>query len=148
MKIKAALLIASACAIAGCKVDTSPEAQQQLQQNAENAWKTTKEKSAELSESISKSTAQAKETSRIKLALSTSDRVDTSHLTVETIDHTIYLKGSVPTQEDKDTAVNMAKAIANKGYTVSEDLKVDANTTSASKSNMNTRISDDQPVNK
>ena len=63
--------------------------------------------------------------------------------TVETIDKTIYLKGSVPTQEMKDAALNMAKTIANKGYTVSEDLKVEAKP-----STPETRISDEQHVSK
>ena len=141
--MKIALAILPAILLIGCKVEPDPAAQQKLQQGAEQAWQTTKEKSAEIGKNISKMSEQAKETSRIKYALSTSDKIDTSHLSVETIDKTIYLKGSVPTQEMKDTAVNMAKTIANKGYTVSEDLKVEAKP-----STPETRISDDQAVSK
>src|SRR2546421_5766849 len=141
--MKIALAILPAIILMGCKVEPDPEAQQKLQQGAEQAWQTTKDKSAEIGKNISKMSEQAKETSRIKYALSTSDKIDTSHLSVETIDKTIYLKGSVPTQEMKDTALNMAKTIANKGYTVSEDLKVEAKP-----STPETRISDEQPVSK
>ena len=141
--MKIALAILPAILLIGCKVEPDPAAQQKLQQGAEQAWQTTKEKSAEIGKNISKMSEQAKETSRIKYALSTSDKIDTSHLSVETIDKTIYLKGSVPTQEMKDTAVNMAKTIANKGYSVSEDLKVEAKP-----STPETRISDEQPVSK
>ena len=141
--MKIALAILPAIFLIGCKVEPDPAAQQKLQQGAEQAWQTTKEKSAEIGKNISKMSEQAKETSRIKYALSTSDKIDTSHLSVETIDKTIYLKGSVPTQEMKDAALNMAKTIANKGYTVSEDLKVEAKP-----STPETRISDEQPVSK
>src|SRR3989440_10675074 len=143
MRFIAVFLAIFAGVLIGCKVEPDPAAQQKLQQGAEQAWQTTKEKSAEIGKNISKMSEQAKETSRIKYALSTSDKIDTSHLSVETIDKTIYLKGSVPTQEMKDTALNMAKTIANKGYTVSEDLKVEAKPTTSER-----RISDDQPVSK
>src|SRR5438270_10549490 len=122
--MKIALAILTAILLMGCKVEPDPAAQQKLQQGAEQAWQTTKEKSAEIGKNISKASEQAKETSRIKYALSTSDKIDSSHLSVETIDKTVYLKGSVPTQEMKDAAISMAKAIANKGYAITEDIKV------------------------
>jgi len=141
-----ALIAAVTAVLMGCKVESDPEAQQKLQQGAEQAWQTTKEKSAEIGKNISTMSQQAKETSRIKYALSTSDKIDSSHLSVETVDKTIYLKGSVPTQEMKDAALNMAKAIANNGYSVSDDIKVEANPSKPSKPE--TRVSDDQPVTK
>lgn len=142
MKQKQVLTLLAAAAmvalIAGCKIEADPEAQQKIQENAQKTWESTKQSLDKTGKQIKQSTAQASETFRIKSALGTSDRVDTSNLSVETMGQTIYLKGSVPTQEQKDIAETMAKAIANKGYTVEDDLKVGAKP--------ETRISDDQPV--
>jgi hyperosmotically inducible protein len=125
--------------LSGCKVEPDPQAAEQIQTGAAKAWKSTSEAAQNAGESISKSSAQAGQTGRIKVALSTSKDVDTAHLSVETIDKTIYLKGSVPTEEMKRKADAMAKAIADKGYTVQDDLKVDAK-----KPMKDSRITDDE----
>ena len=112
--------------LVGCKVESDPQAQDQIKAGAQNAWKKTTEVAADAGATIKKSSAQAGETARIKIALFNRGDVDTSNLSVETIGKTVYLKGTVPSQKEHDKALQIIKATADTGYTVEDDLKVTA----------------------
>jgi osmotically-inducible protein OsmY len=107
----------------GCDADKDGEVQQQVSKGAQNALDTTKTAAQKGIETGQKTYDQVAETTKIKSALGSSD-VDTSQVSVDTIAKTVYMIGNVPSQDMKDKADRIAKAIADTGYTVEDNLKV------------------------
>ena len=76
-------------------------------------------------ERVTEKTAAAVETVDVKSALIADGRVDATNINVDTIasTRTVVLKGSVPTDQQKTTAENIAREQA-KGYTITNQLTV------------------------
>jgi osmotically-inducible protein OsmY len=121
-----AIFSALTVSMVGCKVESDPQAQDQIKSGAQNAWKKTQEVAGNAGDTIKKSSAQAGETARIKIALFNRADVDTSNLSVETMGKTVYVRGTVPSQKDLDKAMQIIRATADTGYSVENDLKVTA----------------------
>jgi len=111
--------------VVGCNPDNEEQTQKDVAKTAQGAVDKTKDAADNGLKSLQKTTAQVSETAKVKSALGSSD-VDTSNSSVETIGKTVYMFGSVPTQAMKDKADKIAKAIADTGYTVEDNLKVEA----------------------
>lgn len=126
--------------VLGCKVEPDPEAQQKIETGAQNAWNATRQAASSAGESISKTSAQVAETSKVKGPLGATKDVDSSNISVETRDKTVYVRGTVPTQAMLDKALKMCQA------NIDNDYKLDFNVTVQAKGTQgqNPPITDDQ----
>jgi osmotically-inducible protein OsmY len=77
-------------------------------------------------ENAKKSLADATLTSKVKTAMGASDRLDTSHLDVDTQNHVVYLRGSVLQADQAHLAMNIARDTVGKGVKVVNQMKVNA----------------------
>ena len=119
------LLCASPLLLGGCTQGQTDQTQQTVEKTAQNALDKTKDVVGKGWQTVQKTGSQVEETTKIKSAIGSSD-VDTSNVSVETIGKTVYMIGNVPTQAMKDKAEKIAKAIADTGYTIENNLKVEA----------------------
>lgn len=76
-------------------------------------------------EKAAETVAAGAETVDVKSALIADGRVDASNINVDTVasTHTVVLKGSVPTAEQKSAAERIARENA-KGYTITNQLSI------------------------
>ena len=76
-------------------------------------------------EKATEKTVAATETVDVKSALIADSRVDASNINVDTIasSKTVVLKGSVPSEQQRRTAEEIARAQA-KGYTITNQLTI------------------------
>ncbi|MBS2040426.1 BON domain-containing protein [bacterium] len=64
---------------------------------------------------------------RIKSALMASRKLDASHINVDTEKKTVYLRGSVKTQEQKKIARDLTNTMIEPGQKLVDELKIAAN---------------------
>jgi osmotically-inducible protein OsmY len=119
------LPIVAALIAAGCVVKTDQETVDRVEQRASEAGQAAQKTAAEVAATTAKATAQAAQTAKIASALASSQEVEKNRINVDTIDKTIYLKGTVPTRAMKDKAEAIAKTLADPGYKVVSELKVE-----------------------
>lgn len=110
--------------IAGCTQDQQGQAQNEVSKGAQNAYDQTRQAAERGIQSMQKTSAQMSETSKIKGAIDGSNDIDSSSIGVDTIDKTVYIIGTVSTQEMKDKADKIANAIVDKGYAIKNFIEV------------------------
>lgn len=118
---------------AGCKVsvETDPEAVQKAQQAGEVAKEAASQAAERVREgaergvdSASKATTQGMNTAAIRAALANRRDLSTKDVTIETIEKTVYMRGSVPTQRDRFWVEEVARAVAGPDYDLMNELQV------------------------
>jgi osmotically-inducible protein OsmY len=120
-------------ALAGCKmtVETDPEAVRQAQQAGEVAKEAATQAGQKAAEGVKsaadqagKATQQGLNTAAIRTALLNRKDINSKDVDIDTVQGTIYLRGSVPTYPEKGKVEEVVKAVAGPDYTVVNELKV------------------------
>lgn len=121
MKIKS--LVAGVALIAilgGC----SPQTQQQVEDTSKAVAADVKQGATEAVDATKEAAADAETTTKVKAALIASSNIDSTGINVDTVGTTVSLKGTVPTEEQKTTAEEVAKNTAPAGSTIQNELAV------------------------
>jgi osmotically-inducible protein OsmY len=139
MKLRAySIVILAASALAGCtpsdkaSVDNAANhaneamknAGHQIEKQAQPALTKAGREAKVAAEKAKKSLADATLTSKVKTAMGASDRLDTSHLDVDTQNGVVYLRGSVPQMDQAHLAMSIARDTVGKDVKVVNRMKV------------------------
>ena len=137
----AGTLSLTALSLGGCSSTDSQHMQETTKQEGQKLEKSAKEESQKLASSakvegkkLEKSVTEGVNTTKIKAALTASSKLDASHITVETVNANVYLRGSVPTADEKQLAVHIASDTIGKDQHVVDELKVEAHPSDKDKS--------------
>jgi hypothetical protein len=115
-------------AVVGC----SPATQQQVQNTTRAVATEVREGATQAVEVSKEAAAQAEVTVSVKGALLASDKVDTSALNVDTVNSAVYLRGYVPTLEQRTLAEEIANNTVADEIAVVNELAVGVDVTSSS----------------
>lgn len=99
---------------AGC----SEQDQQEVGQAVEVLGQETEEAAVQAGEALD----DASVTARVKSVLMTSARVDSDDIDVDTVERTVFLRGTAPTQEQVELAESLATSTLPKDFTVKNEL--------------------------
>ncbi|MBA3726776.1 MAG: BON domain-containing protein [Armatimonadetes bacterium] len=78
-----------------------------------------------VAESVGDTASRVANTTKVKSALTSSNKIDASRIDVDTLeDGSVYLRGFVVSDEDVQTAERIAKDIAGDAYTIENRLEV------------------------
>jgi osmotically-inducible protein OsmY len=108
----------------GCAKDQAGDAQKQVTEGASKAWDKTKDAASSVGKTISKTADQMEETAKIKGPIDATKDIDSSKMSVTTIDKTVYLAGFVPTADQKSRVEQMVHVNIDKGFKLEDNLKV------------------------
>jgi len=115
--------IMSLVAMLGCAVSLAGCSQQQKAEAgnaADNAQNQVKKAADTAKHDLTDGTI----TLKVKSAMNSSDKLDTSHINVDTKDKVAHIKGSVPTSDQKALAERIAKDTVGADVKVSNELSV------------------------
>lgn len=120
-------------ALAGCKVSVQPdpEAVRQVEQAGEVAKETASQAGQRAAEGVKKAAEQAGKvtqqgfnTSTIRAVLMNRKDIVYSDVDIETVEKTVYLRGSVPTRAEVSKVEEIAKVVSGPGYTIVNEMRV------------------------
>ena len=117
---------AAALALAALLVGCSQETQQQVEDTSKSVATDVKEGAKEAVETTKEVAADVDLTASVKTALMASDKIDSSALNVDTVDGTVFLKGSVPDDMQKTLAEEIAKNTVPENTMIKNELAVGA----------------------
>ncbi len=106
--------------LGGC----SPQTQQQVEDTSKAVAADVKQGAADAVDATKDAAAAAETTTKVKAALVASSNIDSTGINVDTVGTTVALKGTVPTEEQKTTAEEVAKNTAPAGSTIQNELTV------------------------
>jgi osmotically-inducible protein OsmY len=121
--------VAVAALLTGCSSTDTQHAQESaksFEQKASVEGKKLESSAKVEGKKLETSAAEGVNSTKVKAALMASSKLNTSHLNVDTEGKTIYLRGSVPTAEEKTLAARIAGDTADKDQKVVDQLKVEA----------------------
>jgi osmotically-inducible protein OsmY len=104
--------------------ETVKDVGNQIEEKARPALEKAGQETKVAAEKAKKSLADSALSAKVKTAMSASDRLDTSHLDVDTVKQVVYLRGSVPKADQVHLAMNIARDTVGKGVKVVDQLKV------------------------
>ncbi|HEY3783188.1 MAG TPA: hypothetical protein VGL56_19080 [Fimbriimonadaceae bacterium] len=127
--MKTLFLLAIAVAVGavmfmGCAKDQADTTKDQVTKGASNAWDKTKEVASGVGKTISKTADQVEETAKLKGPIDATKEIDSSKMSITTMDKTVYVAGSVPTAEQKSKVEQMLHANIDKGFKLDDKLTV------------------------
>lgn len=108
--------------LGGCSAQT----QQQVEDTSKAVAADVEKKVEEGVDATKEAAAAAETTTKVKAALVASSNIDSTGINVDTVGTTVSLKGSVPSEEMKATAEEIAKNTAPAGATIQNELTVGA----------------------
>jgi hypothetical protein len=114
--------LALATVLCGC----SQQTQQQVENTGQAVVTDVKENAQQAVDVTKDAVADAELTASVKSALIASDKLDHSALNVDTSAKVVYLRGHVPTVDQKSLAEEIAKNTVSAGVTVQNELSVGA----------------------
>lgn len=117
---------AAALALAALLVGCSQETQQQVEDTSQSVASDVKEGAKDAMETTKEVASDMDLTASVKTALMASDKIDSSALNVDTVDGTVFLKGSVPDDMQKTLAEEIAKNTAPENTMIKNELAVGA----------------------
>lgn len=121
MKIK---MFAAGLAVLALMGGCSQQTQQQVEETGKAVVADVKENAAEAVQVTKDAAAGAELTASVKSALLASDKMDTASLNVDTVDKVVFLKGYVPTVEQRTLAEEIALNTVPIGVSVTNELNV------------------------
>jgi osmotically-inducible protein OsmY len=138
-KLSVFVAVAALSLLAGC----TPEGRQDISEGASKVGEGLKKDAETTGKVLKDEGAKAKQAAdnalmntKVKDALNQVKDIDSSKINVDTdMDKVIHLKGSVPTEEQKSKAKELADRVAVEGYTVKDELTVAAASPSKTPSN-------------
>lgn len=107
---------------AGCSQAERNTMANEADQNMRSARQTAKRDLNKAGQAVDESLSST----RIKGALMASRKIDASHINVDTTDNTVFLRGSVKTQEQKRIAHDLTNTMIEPGQKLVDELKVAA----------------------
>lgn len=120
MMNKIAMLLMAGALAAGCsqaeRNEAASKADQEIRQAGQTAQKEMNKAGKAMDEGMS--------TTRIKSALMASKKIDASNINVDTEQKTVFLRGSVKTEEQKKLARELANTMIDKDQKVVDQLKI------------------------
>jgi osmotically-inducible protein OsmY len=116
------LVAMAAVLMTGCNGTDS----QHVEQSAKEEGKKLETSAKVETKKLEKSMSEGVNSTKIKAALTASSRLDASHVTVNTEKDTVYLRGSVPTADQKQLAARIASDTVGKEQHIVDELKVEA----------------------
>lgn len=123
MKNQLMIVLAAATLAMGCsqaeRNDMATKADQGMQQAGQTAKKEMKKAGQAMDEGMS--------TTRIKSALLASKKLDASHINVDTAQNTVFLRGSVKTEDQKKLANDLTNTMIEPDQKLVNELKIAAN---------------------
>lgn len=119
MKILAAGMALTAI-LGGCSAQT----QQQVEDTSKAVVADVKKEAEQAVDATKDAAAAAETTTKVKAALVASSNIDSTGINVDTVGTTVSLKGTVPSEEQKSTAEEIAKNTAPAGSTIQNELTV------------------------